>query len=85
MILIVLNFISQVFLFRSWASVRVMTAEQRAELIKRVVQDELSEKLSYKDCEKIAKDLNLTLEQVSFRLVCLNDSQNFLPYIISKL
>ena len=41
-----------------------MTADQRAELIHRVVQDDLSEKLSYKDCEKIAKDLNLTLEQV---------------------
>jgi hypothetical protein len=58
------KFILQAFLFRSWASVRVMTADQRAELIHRVVQDDLSEKLSYKDCEKIAKDLNLTLEQV---------------------
>lgn len=42
-----------------------MTADQRAELLKRVVQDDVNEKLSYKDCEKIAKDLNLTLEQVS--------------------
>ncbi|KAG6733311.1 hypothetical protein I3842_01G220300 [Carya illinoinensis] len=56
--------VPEVFLFRSWASFRVMTAEQRAELIKRVVQDDLSEKISYKECEKIAKDLNLTLEQV---------------------
>ena len=57
-------YLLQVFLFRSWASVRVMTADQRAELLNRVVQDDISEKISYKDCEKIAKDLNLTLEQV---------------------
>lgn len=56
--------VHEVFLFRSWASVRVMTADQRAELLNRVVQDDISEKISYKDCEKIAKELNLTLEQV---------------------
>lgn len=43
-----------------------MTADQRAELLKRIVKDNLNEKLSYKDCEKIAKDLNLSLEQVRF-------------------
>jgi hypothetical protein len=41
-----------------------MTAEQRAELLKHVTKHDLSEKISYRDCEKIAKDLNLTLEQV---------------------
>lgn len=41
-----------------------MTAEQRAELLKHVSKHDLTEKISYKDCEKIAKDLNLTLEQV---------------------
>lgn len=51
----------------SWASLRVMTADQRAELLKRVVKDDLSEKLSYKQCAKIAKDLNLTVEQVNLR------------------
>ncbi|XWS20082.1 hypothetical protein CRYUN_Cryun31cG0071000 [Craigia yunnanensis] len=56
--------VHEVFLNRSWASVRVMTADQRAELLKRIVKDNLNEKLSYKDCEKITKDLNLTLEQV---------------------
>lgn len=60
--------LTQVFLFRSWASARVMTAEQRAELLKRVVRDCTSEKLSFKECEKIAKDLNLTLEQVTISL-----------------
>ncbi|XP_010033740.2 uncharacterized protein LOC104422989 [Eucalyptus grandis] len=55
--------VHEVFFFRSWASVRVMTAEQRAELLKRIVMD-ANEKLPYHECEKIAKDLNLTLEQV---------------------
>ncbi|XVE51875.1 hypothetical protein DITRI_Ditri02bG0076100 [Diplodiscus trichospermus] len=56
--------VHEVFINRSWASVRVMTADQRAELLKRIVKDNLNEKLSYKDCAKIAKDMNLTLEQV---------------------
>ncbi|KAL1174076.1 hypothetical protein V6Z11_A05G454800 [Gossypium hirsutum] len=56
--------VHEVFLNRSWASVRVMTSDQRSELLKRIVKDNLNEKLSYRDCEKIAKDLNLTLEQV---------------------
>jgi len=42
-----------------------MTAEQRAELLKHVTKDNLSEKISYRNSEKIAKDLNLSLEQVS--------------------
>ncbi|XP_019058110.1 PREDICTED: uncharacterized protein LOC104813957 [Tarenaya hassleriana] len=56
--------VHEVFLFRSWASVRVMTADQRAELIKRIAKDNAKDKLSFRECEKIAKDLNLTLEQV---------------------
>ncbi|KAG7646645.1 B-block binding subunit of TFIIIC [Arabidopsis thaliana x Arabidopsis arenosa] len=55
--------VQEVFRFRSWASDRVMTTEQRAKLLKRIAIDE-KEKLSFKECEKIAKDLNLTLEQV---------------------
>lgn len=43
-----------------------MTAAQRDELLKRVEKDDPSEKLSFKECGKIAKDLNLTLEQVIF-------------------
>lgn len=56
--------VPEVFLWRTWASVRVMTADQRAELLKRVVNDDLNKKLPFKECEKIAEDLNLTLEQV---------------------
>ncbi|KFK36232.1 hypothetical protein AALP_AA4G095200 [Arabis alpina] len=55
--------VQEVFRFRSWASDRVMTAEQRAQLLKRFANDEKG-KISFKECEKIAKDLNLTLEQV---------------------
>lgn len=56
--------VRETFLFRSWASTRVMTAEQRAALMELVARRDLREKLSYRECEKIAKDLNLTLEQV---------------------
>ncbi|XP_057453940.1 uncharacterized protein LOC130745606 isoform X3 [Lotus japonicus] len=56
--------VPEVFRTRSWASTRLMTAEQRAELLKRLTKDDLGEKISYRDCEKIAKELNLTLEQV---------------------
>ncbi|KAK1577766.1 hypothetical protein Q3G72_024619 [Acer saccharum] len=53
--------VHEVFVYRSWAS--VMTADQRAELQSRIAKDN-HEKLPFKECEKIAKDLNLTLEQV---------------------
>ncbi|AEE29589.1 B-block binding subunit of TFIIIC [Arabidopsis thaliana] len=39
--------------------------QERAKLLKRIAIDE-KEKLSFKECEKIAKDLNLTLEQLDF-------------------
>ncbi|KAG5536535.1 hypothetical protein RHGRI_024082 [Rhododendron griersonianum] len=61
-----------VFLWRTWASVRVMTADQRAELLTCVVNDDLNKKLPFKECEKIAEDLNLTLEQVSLYLSFLD-------------
>lgn len=47
-----------------------MTADQRAELLKRVVTDEPHKKLSFRECREIAKDLNLTLEQVCLLLHC---------------
>ncbi|KAI4355444.1 hypothetical protein L6164_004219 [Bauhinia variegata] len=81
--------VPEVFRYRSWASTRLMTSEQRGELLKHVDKDDLSKKISYKECEKIAKDLNLTLEQVlsmysSKRRHCLNqlkdeDSLDHLP------
>lgn len=41
-----------------------MTAEQRMELLKRVKDIDPGKKISFKDCAKIARELNLTLEQV---------------------
>lgn len=56
--------VHEVFFSRSWASVRVMTADQRAKLLKLVANEDTDQKISYKKCEKIAENLNLTLEQV---------------------
>ncbi|XP_068654207.1 uncharacterized protein [Aristolochia californica] len=56
--------VREVYFCRSWSSERVMTAEQRAELLKRVGNDDQERKISFKECDKIARDLNLTLEQV---------------------
>lgn len=56
--------VHEIFFPRSWASARVMTVDQRAELLKRVVTDEPHKKLSYGECREIANDLNLTFEQV---------------------
>ncbi|XP_058097983.1 uncharacterized protein LOC131242975 isoform X6 [Magnolia sinica] len=56
--------IPEVFLCRSWASARVMAADQRAELLKRVANDVPDKKIPFKDCVKIAAELNLSLEQI---------------------
>ncbi|KAK6148741.1 hypothetical protein DH2020_016266 [Rehmannia glutinosa] len=56
--------VHEVFHSRSWAYSGVMTADKRVELLKRVAKDDPKEKLSFSECKKIAKDLNLTLEQV---------------------
>lgn len=64
-----LGSILQLFLNRSWTSVRVMTTEQRIELLERVSNGDSDKKIALKDCVKIAKDLNLSLEQVVF--ICL--------------
>ena len=45
-----------------------MTSDQRDELLKRFMKDDQSGKLSFKDCGRIAKELNLSLEQVNFIL-----------------
>lgn len=53
-----------------------MTADQRAELLKRVINDGPQRKLSFKECEEIAKDLNLTLEQVLLCSLCRSLTYN---------
>ncbi|GKB03885.1 B-block binding subunit of TFIIIC [Tanacetum coccineum] len=56
--------VHETFHSHSWSSARVMTAHQRTELFKLMRNDDLDKKISYKKCEKIAENLNLTLEQV---------------------
>lgn len=55
--------VSEVFRFRSWASVRVMTAVQRAELLKRMKVDD-NIKVPFNECVNIARELNLSVDQV---------------------
>ena len=62
------TFCLQIFVQRSWTSVRVMSVEKRTELFKCVANDDLQKRRPFKECFKISKDLNLTLEQVSFDL-----------------
>ncbi|KAG9130181.1 hypothetical protein Leryth_018773 [Lithospermum erythrorhizon] len=56
--------VHEIFRPRSWSSVRLMTAEQRAELLKRVRSEDPDKKFTFRECNEIAKDLNLTMEQV---------------------
>jgi len=42
-----------------------MTAEQRMELVKRMEIDDLDKKIPFEECVKIARELNLSVEQVS--------------------
>ncbi|KAL6557503.1 hypothetical protein OROMI_017853 [Orobanche minor] len=63
--------VHEVFHPRSWASSRAMTADERMELHKRVAKDDPKERLSFSECEKIAEDLNLTLEQVLVKSLVL--------------
>ncbi|XP_021318584.1 uncharacterized protein LOC8072962 isoform X4 [Sorghum bicolor] len=56
------NCVPEVSRVRSWSSLRVMTTEKRLELQKRLMNE--SERLSYKVCRIIAKDLNLSVQQV---------------------
>lgn len=49
---------------RAWASLWVMTADQRTELLKRLDNAGV-EKISLEKCVQIARELDLTVEQVS--------------------
>ncbi|XP_074561147.1 uncharacterized protein LOC141817287 isoform X2 [Curcuma longa] len=56
--------VHEVFQTRSWTSLRVMTAEQRMELLNHLNTVDSKKKISFKDCIRIARELNLTVEQV---------------------
>ncbi|KAL5208740.1 hypothetical protein ABZP36_033175 [Zizania latifolia] len=57
---------------RSWSSLRVMTTEQRLELQHRIVNASENGKLSFRDCRVIARELNLSVQQV----LSVSSSQN---------
>ncbi|KAG8060168.1 hypothetical protein GUJ93_ZPchr0002g25488 [Zizania palustris] len=57
---------------RSWSSLRVMTTEQRLELQQRIVNASENGKLSFRDCRVIARELNLSVQQV----LSVSSSQN---------
>uniref|UniRef100_A0ACD5ZHU9 Uncharacterized protein n=1 Tax=Avena sativa TaxID=4498 RepID=A0ACD5ZHU9_AVESA len=60
---------------RSWSSRRVMTIEQRLELQKRIMNISEEGRIPFKDCLVIARELNLSVEQV----LCVTSSQNRQP------
>ncbi|CAM0945131.1 unnamed protein product [Alopecurus aequalis] len=60
---------------RSWSSRRVMTTEQRLELQKRIMNISEEGRIPFKDCRVIARELNLSVEQV----LCVSYSQNRQP------
>ncbi|KAL4310551.1 hypothetical protein GQ457_01G047440 [Hibiscus cannabinus] len=56
--------VHEIFGYRSWTSLRRMTVGQHAMLLKLLAKCKFNEKLPYKKCKEIAKNLNLTMEQV---------------------
>lgn len=48
-----------------------MTAGQRMELVKRMEIDNLEKKIPFEECVKIARELNLSVEQVSSKILIL--------------
>ncbi|XP_028554557.1 uncharacterized protein LOC110091869 isoform X2 [Dendrobium catenatum] len=58
------SIVEEVFHRRSWSSIRVMTTEQRLELLKHFKTVDHTKKIPFSDCVKISRELNLTLEQV---------------------
>ncbi|EFJ22952.1 hypothetical protein SELMODRAFT_415980 [Selaginella moellendorffii] len=56
--------VPELFGLRSWTSLRIMTIDQRNDLVRRMNEGGPEKRKSIQECAKIAKDLNLTLEQV---------------------
>ncbi|KAJ6799562.1 uncharacterized protein M6B38_364900 [Iris pallida] len=61
--------VNEIFQLRSWDSARVMTVEQRTELLKRVKNEKQT--FTFEECVKIASKLNLTVRQV-YRDFCIH-------------
>ncbi|KAL1096624.1 hypothetical protein V6Z11_D06G235800, partial [Gossypium hirsutum] len=56
--------VHEIFGYSSWASVRRMTVGQKAAVLKLLAKVKFNEKLPYKKCKEISKNLNLPMEQV---------------------
>ncbi|OAE25980.1 hypothetical protein AXG93_1712s1600 [Marchantia polymorpha subsp. ruderalis] len=56
--------VPELFGLRSWTSLRLMSTEQRTELLKRIGAGGIDKRKTAQECVQIAKDLKLTLEQV---------------------
>ncbi len=56
----------KLFGLRSWTSLRLMSLDQRIELMKRMEEGGIDRRITATECAAIAKNLNLSLEQVSF-------------------
>lgn len=56
--------VPELFGLRSWTSLRIMTSEQRKRLMKRVEEGGENKRLSHAECLQLARELNLSPEQV---------------------
>ncbi|KAL3699830.1 hypothetical protein R1sor_017852 [Riccia sorocarpa] len=56
--------VPELFGLRSWTTIRVMSTEQRQELLKRIGAGGMDKRKSAQECAQIAKDLSLSLYQV---------------------
>ncbi|KAH9562911.1 hypothetical protein CY35_05G096600 [Sphagnum magellanicum] len=56
--------VPELFGLRSWTSLRLMSLDQRIELMKRVEAGGIDRRITATECAAIAKNLNLSLEQV---------------------
>ena len=62
------NNIYKLFGARSWSSLRVMSMEQRRKLHERIGFHD-NRRLPYEECVRIARELNLSLDQVKFSVI----------------
>ncbi|KQK00450.1 hypothetical protein BRADI_3g49467v3 [Brachypodium distachyon] len=69
---------------RSWSSLRVMTTEQRLELQKRIMDMSGKGRIPFKDCHVIARELNLSVEQVLCASSCQNRQLHGQPSFSAK-
>ena len=57
-------FLLKLFGLRSWTSLRLMTLDQRRELMRRVEEGGLEKRMTVTECASLARELDLSVEQV---------------------